>query len=109
MRSSVSPPYCRRLGDSPAPFGQGGGPVRPLESQHHIRRCRQLRAVGDADARYPEILQDLTDLALFFGIEMRCRFVEEQNFWPPIERPRQDHTLLLAARQGLPMSPIRLL
>ena len=82
-------------------------PVGALEAQHHIRGLGQFRTVGDADAGDLEVLQDPADLALLGRIEMRGRFVEDEDFRTPIERAREDWRW--PPESELPMSPIRLL
>jgi hypothetical protein len=53
--------------------------------------------VGDADARDAEAPEALVDLSLVVDVEVRCSLVHEENFRLPVERPRQQEALLLAA------------
>jgi hypothetical protein len=60
---------------------------------------RQIRAMGDADARDVQRLQVLGDLPLIVPVEMRGGLVEEQNLRAPVERSRENDPLPLAAGQ----------
>src|SRR5881409_1381249 len=64
-------------------------------------RERLLLVVGDVDRRDPEVLLDLADLAAKsktdLRVERRQRLIEQEDFRPAGERPRERDALLLAA------------
>src|SRR5258708_19525785 len=63
-------------------------------SQDRVGSARDVRSVGDADARYIETPQALADVAFLFNVEMARSLVQQQNLRLPVEPPRQ-HTPLL--------------
>src|SRR3954447_13759889 len=70
--------------------------------QDCIGSVHHLRPVGDTYARYVEAPEAIIDLPLFIDVEVRRALVEEENLRLSVERPREQHSLLLAARQGTP-------
>ncbi len=67
---------------------------------HGVGTLAHTRAVGDADPCNAELPEVLVNLPFPFDVEVRRTLVEEENLGPPIERPRQQHSLLLPAGQG---------
>ena len=84
---------------------RGGGPsvtIAPFASEttRPMREC--LRPMRNDDARHVRCAQRLVDRPPALDIEMARRLVQHENSGPTIERAREQHALLLSARQHGP-------
>src|SRR3954451_17010944 len=78
---------------------------RRPDPQDRVGPARYLRPERHAHPRGVEPPKALVDVPLPLDVEVRRALVEEQDFRPPIERPRKQHPLLLTARERAPHIP----
>src|SRR3954466_15159914 len=97
----MRPPCRLRHSLTEKPSTSGDGVVTQVRSnpQNCIGSAHHLRPVGDTYARYVEAPETVIYLPLLLDVKVCRALVEKENLRLSVERPRKQHSLLLAARQ----------
>ena len=81
----------------------------PLDVKDLIGASHHLRPMRDTDPRDSKSSETLVDVPLVLDIQVSRALVQKEDFWLPIQRAGQQHSLFLSPESELPISPMRIL